>query len=70
MMNRGMDLGPDKLMGMSFGKIMTQEEFDKMRKEQGIDNTKVVKMPAESDINTNKEALRKRLREKIMNKRT
>jgi len=62
------DMSPDKLVGLSFGKILTQEEFDEMRKKQGIDNTKVVKMPAESS--PDKETLRKRLKEVIDSKRT
>lgn len=62
------DMSPDKLVGMSFGKILTQEEFDAMRKNQGMDNTKVVKMPTEAS--QDKETLRKRLKEAINNKRT
>ena len=62
------EMSSDKLIGMSFGKILTQEEFDEMRKKQGIDNTKVVKMPAEASVD--KETLRQRLKETIKNKRT
>ena len=68
MQHPDMNLSPDKLMGMSFGKILTQEEFDQMRKEKGMDNTKVVKMPAGTEVN--KDALRQRLKETIKNKRT
>lgn len=68
MQNQDMNLSPDKLVGMSFGKILTQEEFDEMRKKQGMDNTKVVKMPPEAS--TDKESLRRRLKEAINSKRT
>ena len=62
------EMSSDKLIGMSFGKILTQEEFDEMRKKQGIDNTKVVKMPAEATVD--KDTLRQRLKDTIKNKRT
>ena len=64
-----MNMSSDKLIGMSFGKILTQKEFDEMRKSQGIDNTKVVKMPAEA-ASSNKDELRKRLKDSINSKRT
>lgn len=69
MQHPDMNMSPDKLVGMSFGKILTQKEFDEMRKSQGIDNTKVVKMPAEASTG-NKDELRKRLKDTINSKRT